>query len=154
MTIDGSSSGPIPNSRRVRSLADPSKERVQPVDRGPRRVGRRVARTGHRQSDPDERELALPHVHVRRDDLRQDGGESGAMRQLPPRPQGMADRMDSPDPGPARLAEAGQVRRKEQLAPRLEVRPVDDRDRQPFGDRSDDLKGDPLGERIWVARQQ
>ena len=66
----------------------------------------------------------------------------------------MAQRVDEPDARPARLADAGQVRRHEHLRARLEVRAVRDGRAQPRPDRPDDAERHRLGERVRVGRQE
>ena len=60
------------------------------------------------------------------------------MRQPAARPDRVAERVDEPDAGPARLPDPGQVRGHQQLRARLEVRAVGDGPRQPLADGPDD----------------
>ena len=66
-------------------------------------------------------------AEVEREHLGQDGRERRAVGQPTARPDRVAERVDEPDAGPARLADAGEVRGHQHLRARLEVRAVGDR---------------------------
>ena len=78
------------------------------------------------ERDPDERQLAVADPEVEAKDLGQDDGERGPVGDAATRPDRMAQRVDQPDAGPARLAHPGQVRGEQHLRARLEVRAVGD----------------------------
>ena len=63
------------------------------------------------ERDPDERELAVAGAEVEAEDLGQDGGEGGPVGDLAARSDRVAERVDEPDTGPARLPDAREVRR-------------------------------------------
>src|SRR3954470_1534209 len=93
------------------TLVDVAKELLDRTDRDGGR-GRLRFRTGRdAERDPDERELAVARAEVEAEDLGQDGGESGPMGDVAARSDRMTEGMDEPDAGPARLADAGEVRR-------------------------------------------
>ena len=115
-----------PRSAERRPLADVAQELLDGADgdgRG-RRLG--LGRGRDAEGDADERQLAVARARGRSEHLGQDGREGRPVGDLAARADGVAQRVDEPDAGAARLADAGQVRGHEHLRARLEVRAVGD----------------------------
>ena len=148
------SSSARPSRRRVGRWLEVAQKLVDRTDRGGGGGRVRLGGRGHTERDPDERELAIARAEVEAQDLRQDGGERRPMGDLAARPDRVAERVDEADAGPARLADAGEVRGHQHLRARLEVRAVGDGPAQPRADRPDHAERHRLGERVRVGGQQ